>query len=54
MKWLVLTFFALALLSSMLWFESAERKFTSLQRTTCGVVALAGWLIVVVLGSAIL
>lgn len=53
MKWLVLAIFLAAGLSSVLWFESDERKFTSLQQTTLGVVALTGWTLVLVLGTVI-
>ena len=54
MKWLVLGFFFAAGLSSMLWFESNERKYTRSQQTALGVIALTGWTLVVVLGTVIL
>ena len=54
MKWLVVTVFAGAFLSSLLWFESAERKFTPSQQTLVGAAALGGWAIVIVLSIAML
>jgi hypothetical protein len=53
MKWLVFAIFLAAGFSSVLWFESDERKFTPLQQTALGVIALTGWTLVVVLGTVI-
>jgi hypothetical protein len=54
MKWLIFALFAVALLSSLLWHESGERKLTSWQATTFGAIALTGWALVVVLSVTIL
>jgi hypothetical protein len=54
MKWLVVTLFAAAFFASLLWFESAERKFTPSQQTLTAAVALGGWVVVIVLGVAML
>lgn len=50
MKWLVLVFFAAAFVSSLLWLDSSERRFTPSQQTTLAAVAMAGWAIVLFLG----
>ena len=54
MKWLVISFFAVAFFSSLLWFDSGERKYTPSQKTALAVIALAGWALVLVLGTVTL
>jgi hypothetical protein len=50
MKWLVLAFFAVAFVSSLLWIDSSERRFTPSQQTIVAAVAMTGWAIVLFLG----
>ena len=50
MKWIAILVFGTAFCCSLVWIDRAERKLTRLQQTTVGVVALAGWLLTVVLG----
>jgi hypothetical protein len=54
MKWFTLAFFAVASVTSALWYESAERKHTREQRRAYGVVAVASWFLMVLLGSVML
>jgi len=54
MKWLVLAVFLPAFVSSLMYLDAAERKLTRSQRTTVGIAALAGWALVLLLGSTIL
>jgi hypothetical protein len=50
MKWVVLAFFAVAFVSSLLWIDSTERKFNPSQQTIVAAIALTAWGIVLFLG----
>ena len=50
MKWLVLAFFAAAFVSSLLWLDSNERRFTPSQQAILAAVAMTGWAFVLLLG----
>jgi len=52
-KWVVIFIFAIAALSSLLWFESKERKYTSEQTIVLLVVSLAAWGLVFFLGAIV-
>jgi hypothetical protein len=51
MKWLIVVIFGAACVSSVLWYEAAERNLSSLQRAAIGMLALASWALVLVLGN---
>ena len=52
MKLLIIAIFAVAFLSSLLWFDSGERNYTAPQRALLAVMALTGWSLVLLLGVA--
>jgi hypothetical protein len=54
MKWIIFALFIGASLASLAWFESAERKYTAGQKSAFGVLAIAAWVLVLVLGGAAL
>jgi hypothetical protein len=54
MKWLILAFFVVASMASLAWHESRERKYTAGQTSAFGVLAIAAWVMVLVLGGAAL
>jgi hypothetical protein len=51
MKWLVILFFAVASGTALRWFESSERYYTSVRKTTLLVTSLAAWALVLLLGA---
>ncbi|MBV8840381.1 MAG: hypothetical protein JO000_27915 [Alphaproteobacteria bacterium] len=53
MKWIVIVLFAVAALSSLLWFESKERNYTSEQKAALLVISLVAWGLVAVLGAVV-
>jgi hypothetical protein len=53
MKVLVLVPFAAAIISSIVWYEAAERNLTRAQKATFGVTALVAWILVFVVGSIV-
>jgi len=54
MRWLIFVLFATAFVSSFLWYEAADRNFTSEQKLIFGVMALVAWVLVLVLGNTML
>jgi hypothetical protein len=54
MKWLVLAAFAPAFVTSLMYLSAGERKLPRSQQMTLGIAALAGWALVLLLGSTIL
>jgi hypothetical protein len=53
MKVLILVPFAAAIISSIVWYEAAERNLTGAQKATFGVTALVAWILVFVVGSIV-
>jgi len=53
MKVLILAPFAAAIISSIIWYEAAERDLTRAQKVAFGVTALAGWILVLIVGSMV-
>jgi len=53
MKLLILAPFAAAVVSSIVWYEAAERNLTSTQKAAFGVAALVAWILVLVAGNII-
>jgi hypothetical protein len=53
MKVLILVPFATAIISSIAWYEAAERNLTGAQKATFGVTALVAWILVFVVGSIV-
>jgi hypothetical protein len=51
MKWLVISIFATASLSALLWFESDERNYTPVQKAALLVTSLTAWGLVLLLGA---
>jgi hypothetical protein len=51
MKVLFLVLFAAAIVSSVVWYEAAERNLTRAQKAAFGVTALVAWFLVLVVGS---
>jgi len=54
MKLLVLAPFAAAIVSSIIWFEAAERSLTNAQKAACGVTAVVAWILVFVVGNVVI
>ena len=53
MKVLILAPFAAAIISSIIWYEAAERDLTRTQKVAFGGTALAGWILVLIVGSMV-
>jgi hypothetical protein len=53
MKLLILAPFAAAIISSIIWYEAAERRLTRTQKAACGVTALVAWILVFVVGNIV-
>ena len=53
MKLLILAPFAAAIVSSIIWYEAAERSLTQTQKATCGAIALVAWILVFVVGNIV-
>jgi hypothetical protein len=53
MKLLILALFAVAVVSSIIWYEAAERKLTRTQKAAFGVTALVAWVLVIVVGNIV-
>jgi hypothetical protein len=53
MKVLILAPFAAAIISSIIWYEAAERKLTFTQKTAYGVTAVLAWIVVLVVGNVV-
>jgi hypothetical protein len=53
MKVLILVLFVAAIISSVVWYEAAERNLTRAQKAAFGVTALVAWLLVLVVGSIV-
>ena len=53
MKVLILAPFAAAIISSIIWYEAAERKLTATQKTVFGLTALVAWILVLVVGNVV-
>ena len=50
MRWLVFAIFAVTFVSSLLWIDAKERKFTAPQQTLLAAATMIGWAIVLLLG----
>ena len=53
MKVLTLVLFVAAIISSVVWYEAAERNLTRAQKAAFGVTALVAWILVLVVGSIV-
>jgi hypothetical protein len=53
MKVLILAPFAAAVVSSIIWYEAAERNLTRTQTVAFAVTALVAWIIVLVVGNIV-
>ena len=53
MKLLILAPFAAAIVSSIIWYEAAERSLTQTQKAACGAIALVAWILVFVVGNIV-
>ena len=53
MKVLILAPFAAAIISSIIWYEAAERKLTDTQKAVFGLTALVAWILVLVVGNIV-
>jgi hypothetical protein len=53
MKVLILAPFAAAIISSIIWYEAAERNLTRTQKAVFGVTALVAWALVLVIGNIV-
>jgi hypothetical protein len=49
----ILALFAAAVISSIIWYEAAERNLTSTQKAAFGVTALLAWILVLVVGNIV-
>ena len=50
MKWLVLAFFAIAFVSSLLWIDSKGRRVETSRLVFLAATAMTGWAVVLLLG----
>jgi hypothetical protein len=53
MKLLILALFAAAVVSSIVWYEAAERNLSGAQKAAYGVTALVSWILVLVVGNIV-
>jgi hypothetical protein len=53
MKLVILALFAAAIVSSVIWYEAAERNLSSAQKAAFGVTALVAWILVLVVGNIV-
>jgi uncharacterized membrane protein len=53
MKVLILLLFVAAIISSVVWYEAAERNLTRAQKAAFGVTAVVAWILVLVVGSIV-
>jgi hypothetical protein len=53
MKLLILVPFAAAIVSSIIWYEAAERNLTGAQKAAFGVTAVVAWILVLVAGNIV-
>lgn len=51
MKWFVILLFAVASVNALLWYESTERSYTAVQKTTLLATSLTAWALVLLLGA---
>jgi hypothetical protein len=54
MKVLILAPFAAAVVSSIIWYEAAERNLTRTQTAAFGLTAAVAWILVLVVGSIVI
>jgi hypothetical protein len=53
MKFVILACFAAAIVSSVIWYEAAERNLSNAQKAAFGVTALVAWILVLVVGNIV-
>jgi hypothetical protein len=54
MRWLIFALFVVGAMAAFAWREAAERKFTYAQKSAFGILAIAAFVLVLVLGNTML